>query len=156
MLALRATILDNLDATTLEALKHQGEVYIAVLAAGGYEYAVAMLAVLAVGAASVPITPALPIEEAAYFIEKSRSVLVLLSSFDLDKGQNLAKRIASTSNKQFRGVPIGPSTFVHLLQYTDMFISSDRALEENAPGVVIFTSGTTGPPKVRGYCSPHD
>jgi malonyl-CoA/methylmalonyl-CoA synthetase len=108
-----------------------------------------MLAVLAVGAAAVPMTPALPIDEAAYFIDKSKSVLVLLSSFDLEKGQNLVKRISSTSNKQFRGVPIGPCTFSPTLEHADILISSDRALDENAPGVVIFTSGTTGPPKVR-------
>lgn len=37
VLALRATILDNIDARTLEALNSRGEVYIAVVAAGGYE-----------------------------------------------------------------------------------------------------------------------
>jgi hypothetical protein len=37
VLALRAMILDNIDARTHEALSHRGEVYIAVVAAGGYE-----------------------------------------------------------------------------------------------------------------------
>jgi malonyl-CoA/methylmalonyl-CoA synthetase len=139
--------LNTLHPATLEALEHRDEVYIAIVAAGGYEYTVAMLAVLALGAAAVPITPALPVEEAAYFIEKSRSALVLVSSFDLAKCCQLEKRIASTSNEHFRGVPIGPCTFTPTLESTDILISSDRALEENAPGVVIFTSGTTGPPK---------
>lgn len=121
--------------------------YIAIVAAGGYEYTVAMLAVLALGAAAVPITPALPVEEAAYFIEKSRAALVLVSSYDLEKCCRLEKRIASTSNEHFRGVPIGPCTFTPTLDRTDIHISSDRALEENNAGVVIFTSGTTGPPK---------
>lgn len=147
VLALRDTILNTLDITTLEALERREEVYVAIVAAGGYEYTVAMLAVLALGAAAVPITPALPVEEAAYFVEKSRSVLVLVSSFDLKKCCDLEKRIASTSNEQFKGIPIGPCTYTPTLDPIDIVISSDRALEENAPGVVIFTSGTTGSPK---------
>jgi malonyl-CoA/methylmalonyl-CoA synthetase len=147
VLALRDTILNTIDTATLEALERGAEVYIAIVAAGGYEYTVAMLAVLALGAAAVPITPALPMEEAAYFVEKSKSALVLVSSFDLKKCCDLEKRIASTSNEHFRGVPIGPCTYTPTLDPTDILISSDRPLQENAPGVVIFTSGTTGPPK---------
>jgi len=147
VLALRETILNTFDTATLEALKRRDEVYIAVVAAGGYEYSVAMLAVLALGAAAVPITPALPVEEAAYYIEKSNSALVLASSFDMKKCCDLEKRIASTSNEHFRGVPIGPCTYTPTLDPSDILISSDRPLGENAPAVVIFTSGTTGPPK---------
>jgi malonyl-CoA/methylmalonyl-CoA synthetase len=146
-LALRETVMNTLDATTLEALDRRDEVYLAIVAAGGYEYTVAMLAVLAMGAAAVPITPALPVEEAAYFIEKSRAALVLVSSFDLKKCCELEKRIASTSNEHFRGVPISSCINTPTMYASDILISSDRALEENAPGVVIFTSGTTGPPK---------
>ena len=147
VLVLRETILNALDPATSEALGRREEVYIAIVAAGGYEYTVAMLAVLALGAAAVPISPALPIEEAAYFIEKSQAALVLVSSFDLEKCCKLEKRIASSSNEHFQGVPIGPCTLTPTLQATEILISSDRALEENAPAVVIFTSGTTGPPK---------
>jgi malonyl-CoA/methylmalonyl-CoA synthetase len=43
----------NLD--TLEALEKGEEVYIGVLAGGGYEFAVGILAVLAIGAAAVPL-----------------------------------------------------------------------------------------------------
>lgn len=103
VLALRETVMSALDAATLEALEQRAEVYIAIVAAGGYEYTVAMLTVLAMGAAAVPITPALPVEEAAYFIERSRAALVLVSSLDLKKCCELEKRIASTSNEHFRG-----------------------------------------------------
>ena len=147
MLALRETVSNTLDSATLKALNERDEVYIAIVAAGGYEYTIAMLTVLAMGAAAVPIIPALPVEEAAYFIEKSRSALVLISSLDLKKCCELEKRIASTSNESFRGVPIGSCLYAPTLDPSNILISSDRALEENAPGVVIFTSGTTGPPK---------
>lgn len=39
----------------IEQIKPGEEVYVVILAAGGYEYAVAMLAVLAFGAAAVPL-----------------------------------------------------------------------------------------------------
>lgn len=147
VLALRETISNTLDPATLTALSQREEVYIAIVAAGGYEYTVAMLTVLALGAAAVPITPALPVEEAAYFVEKSHSAIVLVSSMDLRKCCELEKRIATTSNEHFRGVPIGSCIYAPTLHPSEILISSDRALEENAPGVVIFTSGTTGPPK---------
>ncbi|KAF1921888.1 hypothetical protein BDU57DRAFT_510915 [Ampelomyces quisqualis] len=101
VLSLREIVLNTADTATLEALECRDEVYIVIVTAGGYEYSVAMLAVLALGAAAVPITPALPVEEPAYFVEKSKSALVLVSSFDL---------IASTSNEHFRDVPIEPCT----------------------------------------------
>lgn len=128
------------------ALENRDEVYMAVSAAGGYEYAVAILAVLALGAAAVPMAPTLPVEEAVYFTEKSRSVLVLASSANLERCRDLEQRIVSTSNAQFRVVPIGPS-ISSAPRVEDIIISSDRALEENAPAFVIFTSGTTGRPK---------
>ncbi|UPX16767.1 uncharacterized protein EKO05_0007153 [Ascochyta rabiei] len=147
VLALRETTLNTLDAASLETLNQRGEVYIATVAAGGYEYTVAMLAVLAMGAAAVLTMPALPVEEAAYFVEKAQAALALVSSLDLRKCCELEKRITSTSNEHFRGVPIGSCTYAPRLFPSALLISSDRALEENAPGVVIFTSGTTGPPK---------
>jgi malonyl-CoA/methylmalonyl-CoA synthetase len=146
-LAFRETVLNSLDLSEVEALDQREEVYIAIVAGGGYEYMVAMLAVLALGAVAVPIAPALPVHEAAYLIEKSRAVLVLVSSFDLEQCCTLEKHVASTVNERFRGVPIGPCTFTPILNPADILISSDRALDENGPSVVIFTSGTTGPPK---------
>ena len=82
VLALRESVYRLLTDATLEALEKSDEVYIAVVAAGGYEYTVAVLAILALGAAVVPLTPALPVEEAVYFVEKSRAALVLASSLD--------------------------------------------------------------------------
>lgn len=147
VLALRNTLLRTLDRRTCQSLEKRGEVYMAIVAPGGYEYTVAMLAVLALGAAAVPMTPALPVEEAVYFVEKSRSALVLASSADISKCRALEQRISSTSNPQFQVVPIGPFASPPTLGAENVVISSDRALEENAPAVVIFTSGTTGQPK---------
>ncbi|KAG9186366.1 hypothetical protein G6011_02922 [Alternaria panax] len=109
----------------------------AVVAAGGYEYTVTVLAILALGGT---------VEEAVYFIGKSRAVLVLASSLDLSKCLDLEERIATTSDKYFRAMAIQPSISSPTLDTRHIVISLDRALRENAPAVVILTSGTTGVP----------
>jgi malonyl-CoA/methylmalonyl-CoA synthetase len=55
VLALRTRLEAALDPRTLRSLERGDEVYIGVLAAGGYEFTVAVLTVLAVGAAVVPM-----------------------------------------------------------------------------------------------------
>jgi len=54
-LAFRAVVARSVPAATLNEIRSGGEVYIGVLAAGGYEFTVAVLAVLALGAAFVPM-----------------------------------------------------------------------------------------------------
>lgn len=147
MLALREAILLKLGCDAAAALEQRDEVYIAILASGGYEYTVAMLAILALGAAAVPIASALSVQEAAFYVQKSRARVVLASSEDRTKGDVLEELICSTSDKRFTSLQIAPCTFTPTLGATAIRISSDRVLEENDPAVVIFTSGTTGPPK---------
>ena len=56
VLALRTAVRAIVSPTVLKDLDKGAENYIGVLAAGGYEYAVAVLAVLALGAAVVPMS----------------------------------------------------------------------------------------------------
>ncbi|EMC94629.1 hypothetical protein BAUCODRAFT_73329 [Baudoinia panamericana UAMH 10762] len=156
VLALRQRIWSNLGQDVRQALEWKQEVYIAVLAPGGYEYTVAMLAVLALGAAVVPMTVALPPEEALYFVKKSRAAAILVSSGALRLGLALERLIRDQNPySTFSCIPVGPSTFTRCLHPSELIISSDLFLSDNEPGVVIFTSGTTGPPKGavmrRGY-----
>lgn len=156
VLFLRARLAETLSPEVHTALRQQDEVYIAVLAPGGYEFTVAVLAVLAIGAAVVPLTVALPAEEALYFATKSRSAAVLVSNSALRLGLALEKLIKGQNpHSTFTCMPVAPSTFTPLLKPSDLVVSSDLYLSDNAPGVVIFTSGTTGPPKGsvmrRGY-----
>jgi malonyl-CoA/methylmalonyl-CoA synthetase len=144
---MREVLQHALGAETVESIREGDEVYVAVLAAGGYQYVVAVLAVIALGAAVVPMTTVLPVEEAAYFVNKSQAAVVLASSDALDLGMGLEKHVTETSNTDFRCIPIEPSLDTVPLLSTDIIISSDRYLDDNGAGVVIFTSGTTGPPK---------
>jgi malonyl-CoA/methylmalonyl-CoA synthetase len=147
VLAFRERVIEILSPQTLEAIGTGEEIYIAVLAPGGYEYAVGVLAVLATGAAVVPMTTVLPVEEASYFINKAQAVAVLAAESALNLGMGLQRHINLTTNKEFKCVSIKPSIGAPTLCSADIYICSDRYMDDNAAGVVIFTSGTTGPPK---------
>lgn len=55
VLGLRQVLQHSLDSNTTKALEKGEEIYIGVLAGGGYEFTVGILAVLAIGAAAVPM-----------------------------------------------------------------------------------------------------
>jgi malonyl-CoA/methylmalonyl-CoA synthetase len=148
VLAMKERLWNTLSQSIQQALRRKEEVYIAVLAPGGHEYAVAILAILAVGAAAVPMTVALPPEEALYFATKSRAAAVLVSSDALRLGLQLEKLVKHEDPRStFSCIPVAPCTWMHPLSPEDIVISTDLYLDDNAPGIVIFTSGTTGPPK---------
>lgn len=56
VLALRRVIETTLSPSVRDSLKTGEDVYMSILAPGGYEYTVAFLAILAVGAAAVPLS----------------------------------------------------------------------------------------------------
>lgn len=148
VLAFRARIWNSLTLTVRKQLNNRDEVYIAILAGGGYEYTVAVLAALAIGAAIVPMTVHLPPEEALYFVTKSRAAAILCSSDALKLGtaiEDLVKQ--QNSGSTFTAIEVAPSTHITPLHPNEIKVSSHTYLSDNAPGVVIFTSGTTGPPK---------
>lgn len=147
VLALRQNLRDTLDPEVVRRLDNGEEIYIAVLAGGSYEFTIAVLAALAIGAAVVPLTIVLPVQEAAYFINKSGAACVLAHSGVSELGNALEKYVQSTTDSTFRCITIKNSIGRHPLTLEDIIISSDGYLDENAPGIVIFTSGTTGPPK---------
>lgn len=147
VLAFRQVVARRIGRKLVEAMREGQEVYIAVLAPGSYEYAVAVLAVLAIGGAVVPMTTALPLQEAIYFTNKCEAVAVLAGSGALELGRGIERITRETRNTKFRCIPIKPSTGSPCLSTDDMYIGTNGSLDENAAGVVIFTSGTTGPPK---------
>jgi malonyl-CoA/methylmalonyl-CoA synthetase len=144
-LALRRTLREQIDSVALQAIDRGEERYVAILAAGGYEYTVAILAVLALGAAAVPITTVLPVDEATYFIHKSKAVAVLAQSSAIALAQGLEKAVTQSTDADFRMIPIKPSIFNP--PNRNIVLSSNKYPDGNSSGVVIFTSGTTGPPK---------
>lgn len=147
-ITLRQSIRSSLTPKTLHELDQGAEVYVTLLAPGGYEFAVGILAILALGTATSTLSVAQPVEEATYYVNKARSVAIVASGSALSQAQALATRIKATTNPDFVCVPvryngnseqtIDPSRYV---------VSSSGYANPNKAGIVIFTSGTTAPPK---------
>ncbi|KAF9888478.1 hypothetical protein FE257_008585 [Aspergillus nanangensis] len=147
-LALRKTLRDSLSVEIQESLLQRKEVFIALLAPGGYEYAVGFMAILALGAAVVPLSVVLPMQEAKSFVLRSRCSSIVASTSATPLAQAVAKSIASDGSGQFVScVEVSPHIGSRLIRSGEVVISSDAALDPNAASLVIFTSGTTGPPK---------
>ncbi|EEP77534.1 conserved hypothetical protein [Uncinocarpus reesii 1704] len=147
VLALRSTLRNCLGAKTVKDIKEGKEVYVGLLAAGGYEYAVGFVAIAALGAAVVPMTLVLPIREASYFVLKARCVAVLASTAGQNLGDSLSQYLRTNKGTDIRCIPISTSLQSSPLPPDKIRLSTDRYLDDNGPAVVIFTSGTTGPPK---------
>ena len=80
---------------------------------------------------------------------------ILASSGATGLCESLVQFVNQTAAADVRCISIAPHLTASPLPPDEIFISSDQYLDDNAAGVVIFTSGTTGKPKGavmrRGY-----
>ncbi|KAL4789565.1 hypothetical protein BDV19DRAFT_396921 [Aspergillus venezuelensis] len=144
-LALRKALKYSLSPKIQQDLQDDNEVYIALVAPGGYEYAVAFVAILALGAAVVPITTALPPQEAKSLFERAQCAAILSSSDST--ATNLTDGVLKAFSTKPPHLTIAPHLLPTPLHPSTILISSNKTPNINAPALVIFTSGTTGPPK---------
>jgi malonyl-CoA/methylmalonyl-CoA synthetase len=143
----RRLLKKSLRPGALQAIANRKEVYIHILALGGYEFTVAILTILALGAIPSPLSIQYPLNEATYFVRKSRAVAILTGTPNIDFARALEREIRRTHDKDFSCIPIQSTFEGSAIPLSDILVSSDDYLDPNAPGLVIFTSGTTGPPK---------
>ncbi|KAJ4003123.1 hypothetical protein NW752_011701 [Fusarium irregulare] len=142
VLALREVLREALPSKVQRRLSNGDEVYMGVLAAGGYEFTVAVLAVLALGAAVVPMFPTAPAEEIIYYATKSQQVAILSTLGTAQLAQDAAHHCGIVQLDILSNLPSTTRLEPH-----DISLSSNSPQDPRAPGVVIFTSGTTGKPK---------
>ncbi|OQU98120.1 AMP-binding enzyme domain-containing protein [Cladophialophora immunda] len=147
VLNFRNHIRSRLSPQTIRKLQTGEEVFICILAPGGYEYAVAFLAVLALGAVIVPLSSIVPVQEACYYVNKCRAVAILASSSQVVMGKAVEVQARGTVGPEFQCLEILPHIHKTPFLPTDITVSSDLYMDLNAAGLIIFTSGTTGPPK---------
>ncbi|KAL5359099.1 hypothetical protein BJX96DRAFT_183556 [Aspergillus floccosus] len=156
VLHLRSILQQQLSQEVLKQLEREDEVYIALLAPGGYEYVVGFLAILAVGAAVVPIcatTPLLrrrrfvPVKEVCYFVQKAQCVAILSSDAASGLAGLTTQQMSSSGQPPLAALTIAEHLGASAVAREDIVITSNRFLDLNKAGLVIFTSGTTGPPK---------
>jgi malonyl-CoA/methylmalonyl-CoA synthetase len=149
VLGVRGVLAQSLDEETLKALYGGEEIFIGLLAPGGYEYTVGFLAILAIGAAVVPMSISHPVHEAQYYVLKSKQVAILSASAHAKLGADIQKSVVAGSGGEVKHLDIGGilRAGVRSTPVERMLVSSNNYLDDNAAGVVIFTSGTTGLPK---------
>ena len=117
---------------------------VAVVMEKGWEQIVAVLGILAAGAAYVPIDPGLPQERLLYLLENSQVEIVLTQSW-LNQNLNIPENIQAFTVDTFRrdmSRPYKTDTFRRDMSrlYTSDTLPDDLAY-------VIYTSGSTGLPK---------
>ena len=111
------------------------------------EYTVGFFALMALGAVIVPLATDLPVKDASYFAQKARTVAVLTAARCRSLGEELRDFMSSTTNDRFKSTNITPHVMQPPLRADEIIISSDAFADLNQPGLVIFTAGSTGPPK---------
>jgi len=90
---------------------------------------------------------ALPVEEAAYFVTKSKQVALLAAESYLTLGSSISSFVQKTQSHFIKSIPILSNLSQETLSSASILVSASHYLSDNSAGVVIFTSGTTGPPK---------
>jgi malonyl-CoA/methylmalonyl-CoA synthetase len=153
VLHLRRVMVKSLPPRSIQDLQQRKDVFISVTATGGYEFAVGILAILALKACAVLLSTAMPPEELVYYVEKSHSAMMLSSAKGISAAKQLERRLHEKGD-EFVALPITSTRFTtaeshtdNLVPLSDMYLSSDAQPDPNKPGIIIFTSGTTGPPK---------
>ncbi|KAM0345634.1 hypothetical protein ACHAPU_006288 [Fusarium lateritium] len=136
-------LLQKLQSLDDYSLDRDGNLFIGVLAPNGYEFIIAVLAILAFGGVVVPMpTGALP-SEAAYMLQQCNSSYLLVGPEQVSLGKKIQDEVSIPtllieSQVQDEGV----------LQSTKLYtLDSSLAVNEVYPSILFFTSGTTGPPK---------
>ena len=147
VLKLRNVLRRTLEPEPLAQIDNEGEVYINLLGPGGYEYTVGFFALMARGAVIVPLATDLPVKDASYFAQKARTVALLTAARCRSLGEELRDFTSSTTNDRFKSINITPHVMQPPLRADQIIISSDAFADLNQPGLVIFTAGSTGPPK---------
>lgn len=141
ILHLRNVVKSKLSPQAQRRLSDRQEVHIALQAPGGYEFAVAFFAILALGAAVVPISPHTAPKELAYFLTTCKAEVMLVNV-----GQKYLENVQSSGVAVLR-LPIAQYIYQSPLEPCSMTVSSTISLDPRGAGLTIFTSGTTGPPK---------
>ncbi|KAJ5770375.1 NRPS-like protein biosynthetic cluster [Penicillium nucicola] len=122
---------------------HEEHPFICILNQGNYEYIVAAFAVLMLGGAVVPLSPCILPEEASFLMKQCQSVVMMAGSRVLDHATAIQQyAVSQQQTVHVRSISIdGPQQCIAASIDETIIIAPER------PSMLIFTSGTVGPPK---------
>ncbi|KAF4218734.1 hypothetical protein CNMCM6457_003640 [Aspergillus fumigatiaffinis] len=140
-------IYETLDGSNFDGrgLLQEDNLMVGLLAPNGYACVVGSLAILSLGGAVVPLAPALLPEEGTYFLRECRSCLLLSAPELQETARAMMQHTDHKGSERIRMVPI--ATMTGLTREMAFKIDSHLTIARSRPGLVIFTSGTIGPPK---------
>ncbi|KAK2744988.1 hypothetical protein FQN57_004118 [Myotisia sp. PD_48] len=124
--------------------------YIPVLSLGGYEFIIAFFTILSLGGACVPLPSGVLAEEADYFINKISSTCVLVGSNLTENASKINSYLREKGRRELRLIQLkalSKSTEEIKRSSTTVNIKKEIHFPPAHPGIVLFTSGTTGRPK---------
>ncbi|KAJ5154986.1 uncharacterized protein N7500_010425 [Penicillium coprophilum] len=122
--------------------------FILVLAPGNYEFVVAAFGVLCCGAAFSPISSNLSPEEAIYILELTNASCILFAPEFEEQASTIQQHAASKENGSRPLITIPIASYNELpTPRAHVKIDKNKSIDPQSPGVLVFTSGTTGPPK---------
>ncbi|KAF9886722.1 hypothetical protein FE257_011099 [Aspergillus nanangensis] len=135
-----------------EAFDESGILYeermrICLLVSGGYEYIVATLAVLSIGGSVVPLAPSLIPKEAHYLMQECNSSAILTDQDNLDLAKLIQEYTNQVSCLPIRVTPVKAYQKQNLWEISECLIDRQLELSPSREGLIIFTSGSLGPPK---------
>ncbi|OJJ36072.1 hypothetical protein ASPWEDRAFT_172859 [Aspergillus wentii DTO 134E9] len=121
--------------------------YVFVLSNGNYEYIIAALSILSIGGAVVPISTCILPEEALYFMQKCKSSTFLVGREYQDLGNKIHEH-SSANGLPSTVLPIEMNASPIIDPKSPLItLTPGMEISPHRPGIVFFTSGTTGPPK---------
>ncbi|KAJ5834119.1 NRPS-like protein biosynthetic cluster [Penicillium robsamsonii] len=122
---------------------HEERPFVCLLNQGNYEYIVAAFAVLILGGAVVPLAPSILPEEASHLMKQCQSAVLMAGSSAFDHATAIQQyAVSQQQDIHVRSISINnPQQPILPLIEETMIVSVER------PSILVFTSGTVGPPK---------
>ncbi|CAM1509752.1 Fc.00g000870.m01.CDS01 [Cosmosporella sp. VM-42] len=147
ILQTRDLIRQNLPPSVINdrGILHEETPYICVLALSGYEFLVAFFAIRALGGACIPFSSGILPEEAWYFLSNAKSTCLLTGRGRTEQAGKIAVYAQEQGKTGITALPI--SCDAKPVDMNDLEVDGSLQVDSASPGLVLFTSGTTGPPK---------
>ncbi|RDW68957.1 uncharacterized protein DSM5745_08717 [Aspergillus mulundensis] len=149
VLAHRDRLHKQLSPETQERLQDPSEeVFVAIIANAGFEFAVLLLAIHALGGIAVPLRIQVHAEEARYFLGTCNASLITSSQREAEHAQAISSEL-SIPQVTFAQNNLSPSKLatLHFEQVESPSSNGIPRFDEDRGFALLFTSGTTGSPK---------
>ncbi|CAG8932825.1 unnamed protein product [Penicillium salamii] len=129
------------------SISSEDPVYVCTLFRPTYNFVVALLAILATGGAAVPLSTELLLDEALSLILRCKATYLLVDSENAEFAEKIQTHLQQHSGYCLNIVRIDPSKDIRPVSAHSYTVEDDENFSPERVALVIFSSGTSGPPK---------